>query len=84
MYNFYDSRNPISTSIYFTAIIVVGSFFLLNLLLATIWLTFTKIRDTENSENNIRILLTTKNTRYIKTRSIYLKLCKVTQLTPQA
>lgn len=47
MYNLYDLNSPILVSVYFSLIVLVGSFFLFNLLLATIWLNFDRIRTAE-------------------------------------
>ena len=40
MYNYYNAWNPVIISIYFTVVVVIGSFFLLNLLLAVLWVSF--------------------------------------------
>ena len=44
MYNYYDCRNPVFVSLYFTIVVIMGSFFLLNLLLAAIYSNFMKVR----------------------------------------
>ena len=44
MYNYYDCWNPVFVSLYFTIVVIMGSFFLLNLLLAAIYSNFTKVR----------------------------------------
>jgi hypothetical protein len=41
MYNFFNAQNPYFLSIYFSAVVLVVSFFILNLMLAAIWSTFT-------------------------------------------
>ena len=52
MYNLYDSRNPFLSSIYFSLLVMIGAFFLLNMLLAAICTNFKKIRNAENPEYN--------------------------------
>lgn len=38
MYNLYDYQNPILVSVYFSLIVLIGSFYLMNMLLATIFM----------------------------------------------
>jgi hypothetical protein len=44
MYNYYDSWNPVFVSFYFSCVVLVGSFFVLNLLLAAIYSSFSKVK----------------------------------------
>ena len=50
MYNFYDSTNPGLASVYFSLLVMIGAFFLLNMLLAAICTNFKKIRNAETVE----------------------------------
>jgi hypothetical protein len=50
MYNYYDSWNPVFTSLYFSAVVLAGTFFVLNILLAAIHSSFTKVRDAEEEK----------------------------------
>ena len=43
MYNYMDATLPAFTAIFFTLLVVIGSFFLLNLFLAVIMNTFSEI-----------------------------------------
>ena len=43
MYNYYNAWNPVIISIYFTVVVVIGAFFLLNLLLAVLWVYFEQV-----------------------------------------
>jgi hypothetical protein len=47
MYNYYNTSNPFFLSIYFTLVVLLGSFFVLNLMLAAIWSTFNKEHEKE-------------------------------------
>lgn len=44
MYNYYDCWNPWFVSLYFTIVVIMGAFFLLNLLLAAIYMNFGKVK----------------------------------------
>jgi len=44
MYNLMDSTNSIVTAIFFVSIVIIGSFFLLNLILAVILDSFIQIQ----------------------------------------
>ena len=50
MYNLMDSTQDILSSFYFVTIVIVGSFFLLNLILAVILDSFTQIQELEMLE----------------------------------
>jgi hypothetical protein len=56
MYNHYNAASPILLSIYFTLVVLMGSFFVLNLMLAAIWSTFNKEHDEDAAEYAMVIL----------------------------
>jgi hypothetical protein len=45
MYNHYNATSPYFLSIYFSLVVIIGAFFVINLMLAAIWSTFTKETD---------------------------------------
>ena len=47
MYNYYNASNPYFMSLYMTSVVMIGSFFLLNLMLAAIWTSFEKVKEKE-------------------------------------
>jgi hypothetical protein len=53
MYGFYDSWNPLFTSLYFSFVVMLGSYFLLNMLLAAIWTNFTKVSEDEKEADEM-------------------------------
>jgi hypothetical protein len=57
MYNFYNAMNPFFVSIYMSLTVMLGSFFLLNLMLAAIWTSFTKVME-EDEESNLPAVTT--------------------------
>jgi hypothetical protein len=50
MYNYYDSWNPVFVSLYFSCVVLLGSFFVLNLLLAAIYSSFSKVKASEEEK----------------------------------
>jgi hypothetical protein len=64
LYNYSDSLNPYFLSLFFCTIILIISFFILNLLLAAIWSTFTRVASVEREkvdrERRMRMLSTHK------------------------
>ena len=51
MYNYYNAGNPYFLSIYFSAIVLLITFFILDLMMATIWTTFKKVAWDLNTSN---------------------------------
>jgi hypothetical protein len=51
MYNHYNATSPLFLSFYFSIVVLLGAFFVLNLMLAAIWTTFTKESEKEGIEN---------------------------------
>jgi hypothetical protein len=51
MYNYYNAMNPYFVSLYMSLTVMLGSFFLLNLMLAAIWTSFTKVTEEDENEN---------------------------------
>ena len=50
MYNYYNAGNPYFLSVYFSAIVLLIAFFMLDLTIAAIWSTFRKVTDEMNSK----------------------------------
>jgi hypothetical protein len=57
MYNYYNSWNPAIVSIYFTTCVIVGSFFLLNLLLAVLWMNFNITKLEGKEEDDVELVI---------------------------
>jgi hypothetical protein len=50
MYYYYDSFNPALLSIFFCVLVLISSFFVLNLMLAAIWSKFKEVSDDEKQK----------------------------------
>jgi hypothetical protein len=51
MYNHYGATSPYFLSLYFSIVVLLGAFFVLNLMLAAIWTTFTKESEKEGTKH---------------------------------
>ena len=55
MYAYYGSFNPGLLAVYFSIMVIIISFFILNLMLAAIWSSFRKIKEEDKLELELPI-----------------------------